>query len=157
MKIGTSSMQKKKNPSNVNLLCNLSFRSSNLFKSFVCKWHKCQFFPFLSSSTSAVRGVVHFVPKTIGSKTVVQYKTLLVRLQQFLVEEQVCLRVEYPWLWYCMDSSITDVDPLALGTAAGVPRTWNIKTHSESSCEKVARFASVVLNDWKLHVYNCIL
>lgn len=47
-------------------------------------------------------------------------------LEDFLIEEQICLRVEYPWLWYHLNCGIADIHPLALGAAAGVPRTWQV-------------------------------
>lgn len=47
----------------------------------------------------------------------------LASLQQLLVEEQVCLRVQHPRLGHRLNGGVADVHPLALGAAADVPCT----------------------------------
>lgn len=93
-------------------------------------------FPFLSSSCVPRVGARARAESSAGSNRCREESLLLVTLQQLLVEEQVCLRVEYPWLWYRLNGGVTDVHPLALGAAADVPRTWNthgllISRHTE--------------------------
>lgn len=117
------------------------FRGGWIYREFECKWQNSAhvrqvsvqwglslFLPSTCSQT--VWGVLQACTKKtnntkqngdLGGKIL-----LLVTLQQFLVEEQVCLRVEYPWFWYRLNSGITDVHPLALEAAAGVPRSWQV-------------------------------
>lgn len=88
------------------------------------QWSLSLIFP---PPTHTVRGVVQTCTKSKTKENRgVGGKCLVVTLQHFLVEEQVCLRVEYSWLWYRLNRGVTDVHPLALGAAAGIPRTWQV-------------------------------
>lgn len=58
----------------------------------------------------------------------------LFSLQDFLIKKQIRLRVEYPGLRYHLNSCIADVNPLTLGDAAAILRTWN--THEQAHTER---------------------